>query len=80
MDDVGCMDGWMEEEAHRKAMGGMDEEMRLVERKIPLYICSTNSWLKRSPTGSQKHFAKHTKKWIASSPIFRPSKIVTASL
>jgi len=32
------MDGWMEEEAHRKAMGGMDEGMRLIERKIPLHI------------------------------------------
>jgi hypothetical protein len=28
----------MEEEAHRKVMGGMDKGMRLIERKIPLQI------------------------------------------
>jgi hypothetical protein len=30
--------GWMGEEAHGKVIGGMDEGMRLIERKIPLHI------------------------------------------
>jgi hypothetical protein len=43
----------MEEEAHRKVTGGKDEGMRLIERKIPLYIFVRliRGLLPRSATG-----------------------------